>query len=171
MPPGDLERIFAALEAARVRYLVVGGVAVVLHGHPRLTADLDLVLALDAENIRAASEALASLGYRPRAPVSLEAFADAEMRRVWIEEKGLTVLSLASPELPLTEIDLFAAEPFPFEPAYLRALRVEIGSTNVTAANLDDLIALKRLAARPKDLADVEALEAIRREPEGRGDE
>ena len=55
MPTGELERIFAALDASDARYLVVGGVAVVLHGHPRLTADLDLVIALDPANVRAAA--------------------------------------------------------------------------------------------------------------------
>lgn len=171
MPTGELERIFAALDASDARYLVVGGVAVVLHGHPRLTADLDLVIALDPANVRAAVGALQSLGYRPRAPVSLDDFADPEQRRSWIDEKGMTVLSLASPELPLTEVDLFAAEPFPFEPAYRRALIVSIGATRVTAAGFDDLVALKRVAGRPKDLADVEALEAIRREADGGRDE
>lgn len=169
MPTGDLERIFAALEEAGVRYLVVGGVAVVLHGHPRLTADLDLAIALDPANVRATAGALRSLGYRPRTPVSLDDLADPEQRRSWIDEKNLTVLSLASPEVPLTEVDLFAAEPFPFEPAYRRALTVSIGSTRVTAASFEDLVALKRMAGRPKDLADVAALEAIRREDEADG--
>ena len=59
----------------------------------------------------------------------------------------MTVLSLASPELPLTEVDLFAAEPFPFEPAYRRALIVSIGATRVTAAGFDDLVALERWRA------------------------
>jgi hypothetical protein len=140
MPTGDLERIFLALERANVRYLVVGGVAVVLHGHPRLTADLDLVIALDADNVRAAAEALRSLGYTPRAPVSLDAFADPAVRREWIEEKGLTVLSLASPELPLTEVHLFAAEPFPFDAAYRRALRVTIGGAVISVAGLENEI-------------------------------
>ncbi len=58
MPEGSLETIFAALQRAEVRHLVVGGVAVVLHGHPRFTADLDLVPALDTANARAAVAAL-----------------------------------------------------------------------------------------------------------------
>jgi hypothetical protein len=44
-PKTDFEQIFEALGQAGVRYVVVGGVAVVLHGHPRLTADRDLVVA------------------------------------------------------------------------------------------------------------------------------
>ena len=66
MPDGDLDRIFAALETSGVRYLVVGGVAVVLHGHPRFTADLDLVLSLDDDNLARALPALEDFRYRPR---------------------------------------------------------------------------------------------------------
>jgi len=157
----DFERIFAALEAAGVHYLVVGGVAVVLHGHPRFTADLDLVLALDPANIARAIGALEALGYRPRAPVRFADFASAESRARWIEEKGMVVLSLWSPDLPATELDLFASEPFPFEAAYARALRADLGSVIATVAGLEDLIALKRSAGRPQDLEDVRALEAL----------
>ena len=69
---------------------------------------------------------------------------DLEQRRAWIEEKGLMVVSLTSPEFPLTEVDLFAAEPIPLEPAYARALSVSIGGVRVTAAGLEDLIARER---------------------------
>ncbi len=164
MPAGDLERILAALANSGARYLVVGGVAVVLHGHPRFTADLDLVLALDPANLRRALDALARLGYRPRAPVSLDAFLDPATRVRWIEEKGLTVLSLWSSELPATEVDIFASEPFPFDAAYERAVRADLGSVLVTVVSLPDLIALKRSAGRPQDLEDIRSLEAIARE-------
>jgi hypothetical protein len=94
MASSELLRVLAALEHAKVRYLVVGGVAVVLHGHLRVTADLDLVVDLDPANARAARTALAGLGYRARAPVPLEQFADASIGQSWIDEKGLTVFSL-----------------------------------------------------------------------------
>jgi len=164
MAKGDLERIFAALERSGARYLVVGGVAVVLHGHPRFTADLDLVLALDPANLRRALDALSRLGYRPRAPVSLDEFLDPATRQRCIEEKGMTVLSLSSPAIPTTEVDLFASEPFPFDAAYGRALRADLRDVVVTVASLPDLIALKRRAGRPQDLEDVRILEAIERE-------
>jgi hypothetical protein len=88
-------------------------------------------------------------------------FAKAESRARWIEEKGMVVLSLWSPNLPATELDLFASEPFPFEAAYARALRADLGSVIATVAGLEDLIALKRSAGRPQDLDDVRALEAL----------
>lgn len=80
-----IEQILAALNAETVRYLVVGGVAVVLHGHLRTTADLDLVVELAPDNARRALAALAKLGFRPRAPVPAEHFLDAGIRQSWIE--------------------------------------------------------------------------------------
>lgn len=156
MPPSDLERIFAALEDSGARYLVVGGVAVVLHGHLRFTADLDLALALDDRNVERALNALEGLGYRPRAPVALRAFADPGQRALW------------SAELPGTEIDLFVEDPLPFEAGFERRLLAEIGELRVSVASLADLIEMKRRAGRAQDLDDVRELEAIARETEER---
>ena len=169
--PSDLERIFGALEAAGARYLVVGGVAVVLHGHLRFTADLDLILALDEANVDAALSALESLGYRSRAPVPLRAFVDPAQRADWERTKGLTVFSLWSAKLPGTEIDLFVSDPLPFEPAWERRMRAHLGPISVNVASLADLIEMKRRAGRPQDLEDVRQLEAIARELRGRGNE
>ena len=158
----DFEVIFGALEVAKVRYLVVGGVAVVLHGLPRFTADVDLVVALDPANVLAAMAALEALGYRPRAPVAARDFADPAIRRSWIDDKGLVVFSLWSSSHPATEIDLFVEEPFPFDDAYARAMHADLGTCSVTVAAIDDIVALKRRAGRPKDLADIDGLEKLK---------
>ncbi|MCC6215342.1 MAG: nucleotidyltransferase family protein [Polyangiaceae bacterium] len=160
--PGSLERILHALEASGVRYIVVGGVAVVLHGHLRTTADLDLVIDLEPANARRAIDALAGLGFRPRAPVAAEDFAQPEVRRAWIEEQGLQVFSLWNPSAQEFEVDVFASEPFEFDPAWRRAERVTLGSTEAVVASIDDLITPKLAAGRPEDLRDIEALEALR---------
>ena len=163
MAPHPIEQVLAALNAEEVRYLVVGGVAVVLHGHLRTTADLDLVVALAGENARKAMAALGRLGFQPRAPVPVEDFAEEGKRRAWIEEKGLTVFSLWSARVPGLEVDLFVEEPFDFDAAYARAVRVTLDTTTAAVASLEDLLRLKRAAGRPQDLADVEALEALSR--------
>jgi predicted nucleotidyltransferase len=156
-----IEQVLAALNSEKVRYLVVGGVAVVLHGHLRTTADLDLVVELAPDNARRAISALAGLGFRPRAPVPAEQFTDPVARKAWIDEKGLTVFSLWSDRLPEIEVDLFVNEPFHFEEAYARAVRVPLDTTTATVVSLEDLIALKQAAGRPIDLADVDALRAL----------
>lgn len=162
---GDIERIVEALERAGVQYLIVGGIAVVLHGHLRTTADLDLVVRLQPPHVGNAVAALSSLGWRPRSPVPFESFADAEARTAWMRDKGLTVFSLYNPAVPTLEVDLFVEEPFAFAEVHGRAVRVPLEGTTGTVISLDDLIAMKRAVGRPGDLEDVAALEAIRIHP------
>ncbi len=159
----SVETIVRALNSADVRYLVVGGLAVVAHGYVRFTADLDLVLDPEPDAMRRAVEALAALGYRPRAPVPFTDFADAGKRAQWVRDKGLTVFSVASPQHPATEIDLFVEIPFDFEAAYQRATRFEVAPDLAgTFVSLADLIAMKRAAGRPQDLLDADTLESLR---------
>lgn len=161
------EPLFDALNRAGVRYVVVGGLATVLHGHARLTADIDLAVDLVPGEARKAVETLASLGFRPRAPVEPLAFADPAVRKQWVDEKGMRVFSLWHPANPMLEVDLFAENPIAFEDLWNRAETVELTRTVVRIAAIPDLIRLKRLAGRPQDLADIEALEIILRRREG----
>ena len=155
---GAIEHLLTELSRADVRYLVVGGVAVVLHGYLRATADLDLIIGLDPPNLEAALGALDRLGYKPRAPVSLHAFADAAERRRWIEEKNLQVFSLWHPNLLGFEVDIFVESPMPFDELYSRAASAQIGDTAVCVASIDDLIAMKRSAGRLLDQEDIDVL-------------
>jgi len=157
----SIERVLAALNQHGVRYLVVGGVAAVLHGHLRTTGDLDLYVELAPENLRRAVAALERLGFRPRLPVPATWLADAKRRAEWIREKGLTVFSFWSDAMPGLEVDLFVQEPMDFESAYGRAVEVDLDATWATVAAIDDLIRMKEASGRPLDLADVEALRAI----------
>jgi len=163
------EPVFEALNRAQVRYVVVGGLATVLHGHARLTADIDLVIDLSRAEAKKTLEALVGLGFRPRAPVEPLAFADPAMRGRWIQEKGMRVFSLWDPDNPMREVDLFVEHPVDFDDLWSRSEVIELTRTTVRIASIPDLIYLKRLAGRPQDLADIEALEVILRRKE-RGD-
>ena len=153
--------MLAALTAADVRFVVVGGVAVVLHGHPRLTADIDLVIDLEVEPAHRAMNVLAGLGLVPRLPVAASAFADPATRARWVAERNLMVFTMTDPG-GMLEVDLFARSPLPFEDLWSHAVTVLVGETEVRIAALDDLITMKREAGRPQDLADITALEALR---------
>ena len=122
MKLASFESIIVALENARVRYLVVGGLAVNAHGYLRFTKDLDVVARLVPENIEAAFAALSALGYRPTVPVTAAQFADSALRELWIREKGMRVLQFWSEAHRETPIDLFVQEPFLFEEEYRQAL-------------------------------------------------
>ncbi len=94
------EPVIAALVGAEVRTVIVGGVATVLHGYARLTADLDLAIDLTADHLRPAIEALLDLGLVTLLPVDARDFADAEVRRRWIDDRDLRVFSLHDPSEP-----------------------------------------------------------------------
>jgi predicted nucleotidyltransferase len=158
---GSYDEVFRALAGAGTRYVVVGGTAVVLQGHARLTIDLDLVLDLSPGQVASAMRALTGIGLRPRLPVDPQDFADAETRRSWVQERNLRVFSLFDPEQLRLEVDLFATEPLPFDELHDEASAFVIAGVEVRVASRRHLIAMKREAGRPRDLDDIAALEAL----------
>ncbi|HEV7731356.1 MAG TPA: nucleotidyl transferase AbiEii/AbiGii toxin family protein [Candidatus Binatia bacterium] len=158
---GLLEPLFSALNRSQVRYVVVGGVATVLHGFARLTADVDLVVDLEPAAARATIATLLAEGFQPRSPVNPYDFADPSIRARWASEKGMRVFSLRDPANPLREVDLFVESPIAFEALWGRSEAMDLGTVTVRVASIPDLITLKKMAGRPQDLVDVEALEEI----------
>lgn len=163
----SFEPIFAALDDAGLRYVVVGGLAVVLHGYARLTADIDLAVDLSPGEPIKLVAALTRIGMVPRAPVEARDFADADKRRIWAEDKGMKVFSMHDPRRPLIEVDLFLEPPIPFEDLARRAEPVALAGRTIRVASIPDLIEMKRTAGRPKDDEDIAALKAIMKQ---RGD-
>jgi hypothetical protein len=106
----SVEGIVRALNEAGVLFIVVGGLAVVAHGYGRLTQDLDLVVRLDRDNLRRAFDALATMGYQPRVPVTADGLADPRHRARWIDEKGMTVLNFHSDRHRETPVELFVTD-------------------------------------------------------------
>jgi hypothetical protein len=165
----SVEAIVQALNEAGVRYLIVGGLAVVAHGFVRFTADIDVVLDPDPESMRRAVTALAGLGYKPRAPVEFAEFADPEARARWAREKGLTVFSAFSTDHSATEIDLFIEAPFDFDRAYANAAKLEVAPGRLaTFVGLADLMDMKRKVGRPSDLQDIRDLQSLQPKSEER---
>ena len=153
--------LLQALHDADVRAVVVGGVAVVLQGHPRLTADLDLALDLSPDNVSAALAVLSREGLVPRLPVAVQDFADPQIRERWRRERGLTVFSMHDPNDPRREVDLFAADPLPFDELWEASRVVSVAGVPVRVASIQHLIRMKRASGRPQDLADIVALEGL----------
>lgn len=157
----DAEAIFKALNDANVRYLVVGGLAVIAHGHVRLTVDIDIVVHLDQENVMRAMKALDAIGYQPLVPVKATDFADEQKRQIWIDEKNMIVFQMRHSDPNSTRLDIFVSEPFSFVDEYKRAHWDEIEGVRVPVVCYDALIELKRRSGRTQDLLDIEHLKAI----------
>ena len=158
-PRALLER----LVAGDVEFVVIGGLAAVVHGSATVTRDLDVVYAADPANLDRLGEALVALGARLRGVTDDVPFVPdgRTLRRTRV----LTLDTLDG------RLDLLAqpdGSP-PYERLRERALRVDLAGIEVQVASLDDLIAMKKAAGRPKDLVAVEELEAIQRLQRERG--
>jgi signal recognition particle subunit SEC65 len=82
------ERVFRELNKNRVKYLVIGGVALNLHGVPRATADLDLAVEIEKKNLEKIAAVFKKIGFKPRVPVKVENFSNPENLETWHKEKG-----------------------------------------------------------------------------------
>jgi hypothetical protein len=162
MELSSIETIIRALNDASVQYLIVGGLAVSAHGYDRLTADVDLVIGLQPENIVRGLNALQAAGWRMTIPVTAEAFADPKLRNAWRKEKNMIVLKLWSDRHQRTPIDVFVYEPFDFKKELARAKWERVaGKNRAPIVCYKTLLAMKRTAGRDKDLLDIKALKKL----------
>jgi len=159
--PTDFIALFGVLAAARIRFVIVGGLALVLHGLDRLTADVDIVIDLSSESTLDAVHALTSARYRPLAPVNPEALADPVLRREWQETRHMKVFSFWDSTNLRPTVDIMLDPAVPFSELWTAASVVDIGGHEVHIASIRHLIQLKEAAGRPQDRADIDRLRAM----------
>lgn len=159
------DEILRRLVDAGVRFLLVGGLAAQAHGSTSLTSDLDICYARDPANLEAIAGVLADL-----AAVRRGLPADAP-RMPPLDARTLRAGSLFTLTTRFGSFDLLAnPDPgFDFEMLMAAAIPTESGGIRVMSAGLDDLMAMKRAAGRPKDLIELEILGALREELDRRG--
>lgn len=143
-PNSDFKELLNLLNAAEVRYLVVGGYAVIEHTEPRYTKDLDIWISPDRENAERTYAALKEFG----APLT-----------------NITVDDFTNPELvyhmgrPPARVDvLMGLRGLEFEASWKDRIASAYGDVPTQFLSPQDLIINKRLVGRPQDLADVEGL-------------
>ncbi len=155
--------LISRLNESEVPYCLVGGVAVALHGVPRMTYDVDIVVLTTEPALRRCREVLEGLGLVPRVPVVLESLAEAAVRDRHVREKNLVALTFTDPTHPLREVDVLVAPPIAAEDLVARSVVRDADGLEVRVVSFVDLIALKRAAGRSQDLADVAHLERLAR--------
>lgn len=145
----DFAELLSLLNRYGVRYLVVGGYAVLFHATPRFTKDIDIAISAAPSDIHALSLALSEFGF----PLEEEALRELS--------KPNRMISLGRPP---SRVDLLNEIPgVDFEDAYKRRAVFEFGGNEISVLGLDDLIIAKRTTARPQDLADLKLLESKKR--------
>jgi hypothetical protein len=149
--PLDAERIFAVFDAHKVEYVVIGGIAVQVYGHVRMTNDIDLIPSPTPQNLERLAAALKDLKARVLNPGSEKLEIDTKM----LPRATLWQLATTHGDIDILH-DAPGAAPFP--QLRERALLITLGDHSIPIASRDDLIKMKRAAGRAVDLADIAAL-------------
>ena len=142
--PASFGDVFELLDRSDVRYVVISGVAVVLHGYDRPLADLDIVISPMPGEPERAQYALMLAGFVPSIPVPL---AMLRVLRMFDQSQR--------------EVDVFVRYQIPFDELYAASETMIVGAGAVRVASLEHLLRVKRMTARPHDLEDIAALENI----------
>jgi len=147
-----------ALDRHGVRFVLIGGLGARLHGSPSVTNDLDVSYDRSPENLERLAAALRDLRARLRgAPDDVPFLLDA---KTLAADDHFTFTTRAG------NLDILGtpAGVESFDELERNVERMELGGLTVPVASIDDLIAMKSAAARPKDLIEVEVLGALRDE-------
>jgi hypothetical protein len=144
----DFRDLFAVLNGAGARYLVVGGYALALHAEPRFTKDLDIWIERSPANAQAVWNALAAFG-APLSDLSPDDFTSPEL----VYQLGI----------PPSRVDLLTSiDGVTFSEAWPRRVEQPYGDQPAFFIGFADLLENKRATGRPQDLADLEILERHR---------
>lgn len=150
--------VLKGLQNSKIRYLVVGGLAVNLHGVPRTTQDVDLIISLDKDNVKNLCRLMKYLGYVPRLPVDPMSMADQKILEDWTKNRNMTAFSFYHRKENYKVVDIVLVQPLNFNEAYQRKIVLNAGNMEVCLVSLEDLIKMKISAGRPRDLSDAEML-------------
>lgn len=153
--------LFSALDR-RVDYVLIGGLAISLHGIERATMDIDVTVAMTPDNLASLVEMARELGMTPVLPVALDTLTDLDQLAQWHRERNLESFALRAPGLAGVTLDVLLYPPVDYVQLRSRAVTFQAGDVPVVVASIDDMIALKQAVGRPIDLADIEHLKRLK---------
>jgi hypothetical protein len=153
--------LYKSLETHKVRYLLCGGLAINMYGVPRATADMDVILDLESENISNFQNAISEFGYKNLLPISLLELADENKRKNMIQERNLIAFSFYSTIYQFVTLDILIDLPITFEDLWQRKEIRKTNFTSITLVSVEDLVALKTYSNREQDILDINSLKKI----------
>ena len=155
------KEVIKALENHNVSYVIVGGFAAVIHGCNRFTADLDIIIDFNESNVDALIRAMHVVGFSPRLPIDPKELAINSKREEW-QARNMQVFTFLKPNDPLFLLDVFIHHPIHFDSLFSSSNYYDFDEGKVRVCDIDNLIALKKLAGRAKDLQDIDDLMLIK---------
>ena len=138
--------ILEGLYKSKVRYLIAGGLSVNLYGVPRMTQDIDIVIAMDRENVLKITSLLKELGYVPRLPVSPDDLANPDKVKDWIENKNLKAFSFYHKNENYKVIDIVLVHPLDFEKSFKNRTVKRAKDIDIYLASIDDVVKMKEFS-------------------------
>lgn len=150
-----LSKVGRAFAEKGLRYAIVGGHAVALHGAVRGTVDIDIALSWNLKTLKGAEQALTELGLVSRLPISAEDVF--RFRDEYIENRNLIAWNFHNPANPAEQVDIIIT----YDLRGKQRTRVSTADGPVQVLGLKDLIEMKRASGRPQDLEDADALERL----------
>ncbi len=146
-PDQEFAAFVELLESHGVKFVIIGGYAVISHGYPRYTGDIDFFVEKSQENANKLVKVIHEFfGEQPH--ITEECFLDADRMSQFGD--------------PPYRIDILVEVPgLVFEEVLPNCIRGKIGGKEAPIINLQDLMKSKQAAGRRKDLGDLEALEEI----------
>ncbi len=156
------EEIFRDFQKHKVKYIVVGGIALNLHGSLRNTADLDILVEMSNENLARIVRIFKKRGYGVRQPVDPMGIADPRLRRNWIHNKHMKAFNFYL-DKDLKQVDLIIDSPVTYEEARKKASLIQVGKISLPLISIDHLIKMKQKAGREVDQLDIAELKRIKK--------
>lgn len=150
--------IFKELNEAGIHYIVVGGVAMNLLGYPRFTGDIDVLLALDHENLTNMANLMQRLGYEQRLPVKVEELGDEKLVLDLMQKKNLIAYTFVNAKEPEYNIDVIVGASLNFRAYEKHIEHISVWDIDVPVISIEDLIAMKKQSNRAKDVDDIAIL-------------
>jgi predicted nucleotidyltransferase len=142
--PKDFKEFLRLLRSHGVEYLLIGGYAVVYHGFPRATGDMDIWIATDPENARRMVDTIREFG-----------FATPDLSpALFLQDNSMVRMG----NVPLRIEILTRISGVGFDECYPNRVVDEMDGVEVSVISLRDLLANKRASGRHKDLMDIEEL-------------
>lgn len=159
-------KLFEGLEKLQIKYLVCGGLAVNIYGVPRMTADIDLLLSFEEENIQKFESLVITLNYISSIPLKLKSLVSKEERQRVLSEKNLIAYSYNNRYSGYMNLDVLVNTPFEFDELWNRKETRITNSVMLNVVSIEDLIAMKNYANRKQDKDDVLLLSMIKNKNE-----
>ena len=149
-----LYEIVDAFKKENLKYALVGGYALALHGLVRATMDVDLVLSLKQDVFERAERALKSVELTSRLPVRAKDVI--QMREEYIVNRNLIAWSFVDFKNPTRQVNLLIVKDL----REMDIVTISVSGRKIPVASLQDLLQMKLESGRPQDLVDIESIKA-----------